>query len=311
MATELPEYIELKEPIEVPSKASEIPKYAAFQHPTVVAGKLGSAPGEFKWPRGVAIEDQTGHIYVTDMGNSRVQVLSQAGEYINAFGATRLASPYGIMIQREQAYVTDYRHHAIFLFQLPELRMIKRVGQRGSGKEEFHNPCQLAVSPNQHLYVADLQNNRIQILTTKLTFKDSLQHQTMTLPVDVKFSKSEMFVLSVSNEDNPCTIHLFTLSGERSRSLFTRGNGMRVSLAFFFCLDRHDNILISNCSGNNIEVFSPEGHLLHKILGYRGRTTQLCSLRGLAVSDNNKLICVSDLKDFSILIYSDKVVCTA
>ena len=301
MATQLPKHTELKETTETPYKVSEIPNYAAFQHPTVVGGKLGSAPGEFKWPRGVAIEDQTGHIYITDMGNSRVQIFSQIGEYISKFGATYLKFPYGITIQREQAYITDFRHHAIFLFQLPELRMVKKVGQRGSGKEEFNNPCQLAISPNQLIYVADQENNRLQILTTNLTFKDSLQHQTMTLPVDVKFSKNELFVLN--SEDNPC-IHVFTLLGEKLRSLVTRGNGMQISLAFFFCLDGRDNILISHCSSNNIEVFSPEGDLLHKILGYRDGSMMICSPRGLAVLDNNNLIGVSDSKDFSIIIYS-------
>ena len=301
MATLISENAELKERIEMPSKVSDIPNYSAFQHPTVVGGKLGSASGEFKWPRGVAIDDQTGQIYITDMGNSRVQMFSQAGEYIHAFGGTYLRSPYGIIILRDLVYITDYRHHAIFLFQLPELKMMKRVGQRGSGKEEFNYPCQLAISPNQLLYVADQENNRLQILTTNLTFKDSLQHQTMTLPVDVKFSKDEMFVLS--SEDNPC-IHVLTLSGEKSRSLITRGDGMQISLAFFFCLDGQENIFISHCSSDNIEVFSAKGDLIHKVPRYSDETVMLYSPRGLAVLDNNKLICVSDSKNFSILIYS-------
>ena len=53
----------------------------------------------------------------------------------------------------------------------------------------------------------------------------------MKEPVDVKFTSDEMFVLSL--EDNPC-IHVFTLSGEKSRSIVTRGGiGMQVSGAFF------------------------------------------------------------------------------
>ena len=68
--------------------------------------------------------------------------------------------------------------------------MVKRVGKRGSENEGFESPTQLAISPNQHLYVADEDNHRIQILSTDLAFQDSLRHQTMTKPVDVKFTNN-------------------------------------------------------------------------------------------------------------------------
>ena len=74
----------------------------------------------------------------------------------------------------------------------------------------------------------------------------------MTTPVDVKFTNNEMFVLS--REDNPC-IHVFTLSGEKSRSLVTRGEiGMQVKRAYFFCWERSNNIVINDYSGNNMKV---------------------------------------------------------
>ncbi|KAI6649661.1 hypothetical protein LOD99_6665 [Oopsacas minuta] len=103
--------------------------------------------------------------------------------------------------------------------------MIKRVGQVGSGSEEFNHPRQPAISPYQHLYVPDYINNRLRILTTNLVFNDSLHHETMTAPVDLKFTNDEMFVLS--SKDTVC-IHVFTLSGEKPRSLLTGGIGKQV-----------------------------------------------------------------------------------
>ena len=141
--------------------------------------------------------------------------------------------------------------------------MIKKVGKRGSGREEFRYPRQLAISPEQHLYVADELNNRLQILTTHLEFTDKLQYQPMFNPVDVKFSSNEMFVLSCKG--SKC-IHVFTLSGKKIRSLVTIGDGMQVNGAWFFCLDGHNNILINECFGDNIKVFSQEGDLLHVII---------------------------------------------
>ena len=187
-----------------------IPDYAACQQPIIAVGKFGSNPGEFKQPRGVSIQTKSRNIYVADMDNNRIQIFSETGHYLSQFGQQYLNIPYGILIHLDDVYVTDMGHHAIFLFKLPELRMIKRVGERGSGIEEFNFPSQLAISPNQHLYIPDDSNHIIQILSTNLAFKGSVKHQTMTRPLDVKFSHNEMFVLS--HDDSPC-IHIFSLSG--------------------------------------------------------------------------------------------------
>ncbi|KAI6647873.1 NHL repeat containing protein [Oopsacas minuta] len=167
-----------------------IPNYAKFQHPIVAVGKRGSAPGEVKWPRGVAIEPESGHIYVADMDNSRIQIFSQSGDHINQFGDQHLKLPWGILIHEENIYVTDTGHHAILLYKLQDLNMIKRVGKIGSGSKEFNHPRQPAISPITHLYIPDCNNNRLQILTTNLAFKGTLQHQTMTAPIDVKFTNN-------------------------------------------------------------------------------------------------------------------------
>ena len=165
--------------------------------------------------------------------------------------------------------------------------MVKKVGKIGSGREEFRYPRQLAISPNQHLYVADSHNNRLQIMTTDLEFTNSLQHQTMSYPVDVKFSNDEMLVLSAT--DSPC-IHLFTLSGEKTRSIVTRGNGMQVNNPLFFCLDGHNNILISDYSSQNIEVFSQAGDLLHTIKRNIWRNFCITAYKNIIILTSNNSI---------------------
>ena len=278
-----------------------IPDYAAFQQPIVAVVKQGTAPGELSCPQGVSIELESGHIYVADKCNHRIQIFSQTGDYLNQFGHQHLKNSCGILIHLDNIYVTDTDQHAIFLFKLPNLTMIKRVGKEGSGNEEFNEPRQLAISPNQHLYVADTYNNRLQIMSANLAFQGSLRHQTMTGPVDVKFTNNEMFVLSC--EDNPC-IHVFSLSGEKSRSLVTRGEiGMQVEVAFFFCLDGHNNIVISDFSADNIKVFSPEGDLLHTI-GQQGQQAGMFIYpEGIAIN-NNKLICMFDNSNLCLQIFS-------
>ena len=279
-----------------------VPNYATFQQPTVAVGKEGSGLGEFKGSSGVSIDSESGHIYVADIFNKRIQIFSETGDHLYQFGHRHLIQPCGILIHQDSIYVTDINQHAIFLFKLPDLTMVKRVGKRGSGNEEFDSPRQLAISPNQHLYVADSDNNRIQILSTDLAFQDSLRHQTMKQPFDVKFTNNEMFVLS--REDNPC-IHVFTLSGEKSRSLVTRGGiGMQVARALFFCLDGRNNIVISDYLADAIKVFSPAGDLLHKI-GQKGNQAGMFTFPfGIAILNNTKLVCVSRNNSCALQIFS-------
>ena len=264
MATYFPE------PIKVPIVDQEdriagllpVSNYGAFQKSIVVDSEGGSTPRGSIEPRGVTIEPTTEYIYVTDSKNGLIHIFSQTGDYINHFKDPCLSRPWGILIHLDNIYVTDTQRQVIFLFRLPVLKMIKKVGKIGSGREEFRYPTQLAISPNQRLYVTDTYNDRLQILTTKLEFTDSLQHQTMHYPIDVKFSNDEIFVLSKT--DWLC-IHVFTLSGEMTRSIVTRGSGMQVKGARFFCLDGHNNILINDHWNHTFRVFSPAGDLLHTI----------------------------------------------
>ncbi|KAI6649096.1 hypothetical protein LOD99_6817 [Oopsacas minuta] len=279
-----------------------IPNYSAFQQPIVAVGEQGSAPGHLKYPQGVTIEPESGHIYVADMNNSRIQIFSQEGHHLYIFGDRHLSQPWGILIHEDNIYVTDIGYHAIFLFKLPDLTMIKRVGKRGFGGEEFNQPSQPAISPNQHLYVPDCNNNRLQILATNLVFKDTLRHKTMKSSVDVKFTNNEMFVLS--SVDNLC-IHVFTLSGEKSRSLLTSGIGKQVKAANFFCLDGYNNIVISDYYAHKIKVFSPEGDLLHTIGQFGHEAGRLYSPAGIIIH-NNKLICISSNKNFGLQIFSKR-----
>ena len=153
----------------------------------------------------------------------------------------------------------------------------------GSRKEQFNLPQNLTLSPDKRIYVADCDNDRLQILDCNLDFKGSFRHPSIINPVDIKFNNSQLFVLT---DDSPC-LHIFTLSGEFVRSIISRGFGvLQISFSFFFCLDGHNNIVISDYSVQKNKVFSPEGKLLHIIAG-------IGSPQGIAILKQTKLVSVS------------------
>ena len=275
---------------------TSVPDYATFQQPIIAVGGGGSVARDIS-PRGVSIESTTEYIYLADMYNSRIQIFSQTGEHIHHFGDTHLSRPWGILVHQDSIFITDEGHQAVFLFRLSDLLMVKRAGNKGSGSKEFNRPKQLAISPNQHVYVADLYNNRLQILTTDLEFKGTLRHKTMTNPCDLKFSNNEIFVLSYT--DNP-SIHVFTLSGEKSRSIPNNG----VEQAWFFCMDGHNNIVFSDYFDRSIKVFSPRGRLLYTIELKSRKAGMLIHPFGVTINNNRRVIFVSDNINYCIQIFS-------
>lgn len=68
--------------------------------PLLVIGRDGSGPGEFRNPRGVAV-DRNGNIYVADTGNKRVQKLNSKGEFVAEWknaGTAPFVEPVGVAI---------------------------------------------------------------------------------------------------------------------------------------------------------------------------------------------------------------------
>ena len=212
-----------------------VPRYEEMR-PIVAVGKEGRAPGELWNPRGVAIDENSNLIYVAEgLGPCRVSIFSETGEFLNTFTNQDMRRPFGIAIHRDNLYVTDTGVHTVFQFKIEaDMRLVAKVGSEGSGMGQFNYLHGLTVSTNGDVFVADCDNNRIQILDDSLHFQRFITHQTMKLPVDVKLTPDEVYVLCW---DSPCIL-VFFHAGEKIRSLFTWGTGMQIGRAFFFCLDR-------------------------------------------------------------------------
>ena len=274
--------------------------YHAFQ-PVVAVAKAGKAPGELDGPEGVAIDESSGNIFVAELSDSRISVFSQTGEFIKYFDPDCFRQPWGMAIRNDDVFVSDVGNDAIFHFNLTNMELIRNVGKNGSGKLEFSNPSQLCIALNGDIYVCDRDNNRIQVLTSELEFRSIFKHESLSNPIDIKLRKELMYILS--NYDNPC-FHIFTLNGDKIRSIISRGEGLQLSNPLFFCLDANANIVVSDYDNDSIKVFTPEGEFIHQI-GQQGHEKGMFfSPRGLFLTNEGNLICVSDNENFGLQIFS-------
>ena len=282
-----------------------VPRYQDMKV-TVAVGKKGMGDGEISHPHVIAIDQNTGNIYVAQgtgvIANSgRVSIYSESGEILNSFGQEYMNVPYGIAIHGNYVYVSDSANHIVFQFkQGTNISLVKSVGGQGSEDGKFNNPRQICISRKGDVYVADWLNHRIQILDSSLLFLRKISHQSLSIPRDIKLTEDEVYVLS--DEDNHC-IHVFSHNGEKMRSFIARGINQSVSLAYHFCLDADKNIIISDYRDHCIKVFSAEGALLHKI-GEQGHEKGMFQYpKGIALTKDLKLVVVSNNENFGLQIF--------
>ena len=133
---------------------------------TRIGGGEGSGPGQFKWPRDIAL-DSSSMLYVADWGNGRIQVFDEDGRYVREFGQRgsghgELSDPHYIDVARDLVYVSEWGNDRVSVFDTSG-RFVCTVGRGGRGPGELRRPYGVSVSEDHFVCVCDWYNNRVQI----------------------------------------------------------------------------------------------------------------------------------------------------
>ena len=109
----------------VSSKPPHITKYAMDCTLVSTADtNHGSRSSYFAFPQSIAVST-SGHVYVCDAGNHRIQVFSSEGRFITKFGTKgdgdgQLNDPHGLALTPEgNIIVADFRNNRVQLFGQP------------------------------------------------------------------------------------------------------------------------------------------------------------------------------------------------
>jgi YD repeat-containing protein len=138
------------------------------------AGIAGPGNGQFSKPEEIAINHETGNLYVADRGNNRIEEFKSNGEFVRAFGEYgsargQLNAPDGIGIDpKGNVWVGDYYNNRVDEFT-EEGVYIGSFGSTGEGPGQFKGPDGIVFS-NNHAYVVDVGNNRVQEFSLSGTF---------------------------------------------------------------------------------------------------------------------------------------------
>ncbi|MGD9936121.1 MAG: PKD domain-containing protein [Methanoregulaceae archaeon] len=239
-------------------------------------GSEGSGPGSFLGPVGIET-NASGHIYVVDLVNSRVQVFRPSGSFLAEFGSEgsgpgEFESPFGIAINGSGfVYVTDTGNSRVQVFDASGT-YLSGFGSNGSAPGEFYEPFSIAVDQAGTVYVADNGNSRVQVFTPSGAFVREFSGDAGTEeigePYGIAVSPFGEVYLASSFTNR---VQVFSTTGTFLRSFPVQGAGSS-AIPLGVDLLSSGNLLVTTASMRGwttgegaVHIYTPTGTLLTAI----------------------------------------------
>ena len=145
--------------------ANDVKKFSPEGELLLTFGATGDGDGQFQYPKDISIDPATGNIYVVDEAQQRVQVFNEKGGYLFKF-AVDLARPFGLVVSptEKAVYVNSADRTAIQKFSLDGTPLLT-WGEWGNEPGNLRWPRALSVDAKGQIYVADTDNERIQVFS--------------------------------------------------------------------------------------------------------------------------------------------------
>jgi YD repeat-containing protein len=212
---------------------------------TCQAGISGSGSGQFNKPSGIAVNQVTGHIYVTDVGNNRVEEFSSGGTFLKSFGyagsgAGQFSNVTGLTIDSNgNVWVDDYGNNRIQRFS-PTGTVTAVIGW---GVKDGKAEAEVCVTVCQ-AGIAGSGNGQL------------------SGPVGATFSGGNLYVTDYGND----RIEEFSAAGNYIAKFGSSGSGEgQFSLPYGITTEPvSGDLYISDCGNNRIQILSPTGLYLQK-----------------------------------------------
>ena len=260
-------------------------------------GGPGSGAGQFKEPRGIAI-DRSGNLLVADSGNNRIQKLDADGNPIAAWGGPapgeghgEFRQPSGVAVAEDGTiYVADTWNHRI-------VKLDPNGNYLLDWREEnpaLYGPRAIAIAPDGTVFVADTGNKRVlgyDAAGKRLSSigAEGSEPGKFVEPVGLAIDSSAR-MLYVADTGNH-RVQVFALDGRFQREFVVPGWQEFYTEPY---LAWHEGLLWATDSFNHrLNAFAPAGGIRASIGATLGGATALERPIGVAAGSDGRII-VSD-----------------
>ena len=275
--------------------------------PSTMRGKPVKIITGLNRPMGIEVCDN-GDIVVAEFGTHCVTIMNKEGKKLRSFGTKgtkegQFVYPRGVAISTSgHIFITD--EHRVQKVTSDGV-YVKSVGSSkgGDSHQEFYCPGGITICPTTgQVFVADSDNNRIQVFKNDLTFSHTIVlhgKQAFSHPYDVSLD-SEGYLYVAKYGDN-CITKL-TLTGQYITKFSTdesaAGRPYKPS-----SLTIHNNLVyVTEDVINRVSILDSRGTRFHCFGKYGSGKGEFDSPRGLTTDRNGNLY-VSDTMNNRIVIF--------
>ena len=288
-----------------------------------VTDEPGSDNAHFTGPRHLAV-DLDDNLYVVDRYNHRVQIFDENLNYAATIGVSgepgsdkdHLNGPAGVAVDATRIYVADADNHRVQIFDRDDLTYLATLGTGwGSGNYEFDTPVDIAVDSTGAVYVADLNNYRVQKYNSSLVYKRTFgvtgvpyltdayhYNNPMDVAVDEAgnmaivedWGRGQRLIVLDANGDSKFTIGEPGIAGNDGDH-FNDPRGV--------AFDSTGNVYVAECGNHRVQIFSSTGTLLATLGSGPGTGEQNFSCPAGVAVDGSGNIYVADSDNHRIQIF--------
>jgi sugar lactone lactonase YvrE len=174
-------------------------------------GSRGDGPLQFVEPRQVWVASDD-FVFVAELGNKRVQVLTPRLDFHAFVGVGQLSEPVGVCADDDVIVVSERDAHRISAFKRSDGALLRRFGSRGSGDGQLKYPRGLCfMSGHRHVAVADYDNDRVSVFSVEGEFVRHVGVGKLRLPTGVACSAFDELVVADRGNNR---VVVFSASGE-------------------------------------------------------------------------------------------------
>ena len=245
-------------------------------------------------PMYIAFSDN-GDMFVTSERDHCIHVYDSSGKKKTTIGSMgsgelRFNEPQGIAIIGDVIYVAEYDGNRIHKLTT-QGEFLGTFGESGSDIGQFDGPCDIKISPNGKVYVADSDNNRVQVFHLDWTISHVIDGNVSG---DCRFSFPEGLAFDLSGNVHvsaygSSSVTVFTPSGQFVR----RYDKTHTNSPEGIDIDTSGYSLVNSYSDGTLSIFDPSGRFIHSVGGFNRPFGVSVSPDGsvwVADRDNNRLV---------------------
>jgi DNA-binding beta-propeller fold protein YncE len=186
----------------------------------------------------------------------KILTFDKNGKKLHSFTNTKLSGAAGVAVDGPNIYVADFNNNTLLKFDKTG-KLLKSVGQKGSGDGEFNNPLGLTVVGDE-VIVCDHTNHRLQVFTSDLVFVRQIGspgkgNRQFLRPVDVTHDENgNLYVTDNGNN----RVRIFNVQGNFLRILIPPG---RIAQPFGITYSRNLVYITQGMENGKVHVYHKNG----------------------------------------------------